>query len=93
MKVIVVGGGASGLVSAIMAARGGACVTVLERNSSCGKKILVTGNGRCNYYNSDQDLSHYHSSNSELISGFINDKNCQMVLDFFDSFHFAWTRS
>lgn len=85
MKVIVVGGGASGLVSAIMAARGGACVTVLERNSSCGKKILVTGNGRCNYYNSDQDLSHYHSSNSELISGFINDKNCQMVLDFFDS--------
>ena len=84
-KVIVVGGGASGLVAAICGAREGAIVTILERNNSCGKKILVTGNGRCNYYNSDQDICHYHSSNCEYISNVINDYNNDMLLDFFDS--------
>ena len=45
-KVIVIGGGASGMVAAIVAARNGASVTILERNNSIGKKILVTGNGK-----------------------------------------------
>ena len=40
MKIIVIGGGASGLTSAITAARNGASVTILERNNTCGKKIL-----------------------------------------------------
>ena len=84
MKVIVIGGGASGLVSAITAARNGIDVTILERNQSCGKKILVTGNGKCNYYNKDQNISHYHSTTPELIYNIINENNCQMVLDFFD---------
>ena len=47
-RVIVVGGGASGLVAAIQAARGGAEVTVIEQKEKLGKKILSTGNGRCN---------------------------------------------
>lgn len=85
MKVFVIGGGASGLVSAIVSARGGADVVVLERNSSCGKKILVTGNGKCNYYNDNQCLEHYHSSNEEVIDKIINDNNCKLVLNFFDS--------
>ena len=51
VNIIVIGGGASGMVAAITAARRGASVTILERMSTCGKKILVTGNGRCNYYN------------------------------------------
>lgn len=63
MRVIIIGGGASGLMAAIVAARGGAKVTVLEHQSQVGKKILVTGNGRCNFTNTDQDLSHYHSEN------------------------------
>lgn len=85
MKVFVIGGGAAGLVSAITAARRGDNVVILERNASCGKKILVTGNGKCNYYNDDQDLRHYHSNSVELISSIINDSNCKMVMDFFDS--------
>lgn len=84
-RVIVIGGGASGLVAAIVAARRGAKVTILEKNSSCGKKILVTGNGKCNYYNRDQDIRHYHSSNMEIISNMTNEVNMKMVLDFFDS--------
>ncbi len=61
MRVIIIGGGASGLMAAITAARGGAKVTILEHQNQIGKKILVTGNGRCNFTNTDQDLSHYHS--------------------------------
>lgn len=63
MRVIIIGGGASGLMAAITAARGGAKVTILEHQNQIGKKILVTGNGRCNFTNTDQDLSHYHSAN------------------------------
>lgn len=50
-KVIVVGGGASGMMAAISAARQGNKVIVLEQRESLGKKILVTGNGRCNFTN------------------------------------------
>ena len=78
--VIVIGGGASGLVSSIMASRNGVSVCVLERNKSCGKKILVTGNGRCNYYNSDQNIRHYHSRNYNLLGKIINDNNILLPL-------------
>ena len=52
--VVVVGGGAAGLVAAIMAARNGAKVLILEHNEVPGKKILATGNGKCNYTNKVQ---------------------------------------
>ena len=50
-KVLIIGGGASGLMAAIMAAREGAEVTILEHMDRVGKKILSTGNGRCNMTN------------------------------------------
>lgn len=50
-KIIVVGGGASGMMAAISAARLGNKVTILEQKENLGKKILVTGNGRCNFTN------------------------------------------
>ena len=50
-KVIVAGGGASGLAAAIAAAENGAAVTVLEHKDRVGKKILMTGNGKCNLTN------------------------------------------
>ena len=49
--VIVVGGGAAGLMAAIHAARGGAQVLVLEHMERPGKKLLMTGNGKCNFTN------------------------------------------
>lgn len=59
-KVIVVGGGASGLVAAIIAKRHGAEVCIIERNLKLGKKILATGNGRCNFTNVDAMPIHYN---------------------------------
>ena len=50
-KVVVIGGGAAGLMAAIAAAREGAQVTLLEKNEKLGKKIYITGKGRCNVTN------------------------------------------
>lgn len=60
--IVVVGGGASGLSAAIAAAQCGAAVTILERLPRVGKKILATGNGRCNLGHSGCDFSHYHGT-------------------------------
>lgn len=48
MKVIVIGGGPAGMMAAISAAKAGNHVTLLEKNSSLGRKLLITGKGRCN---------------------------------------------
>ena len=66
-KVIIAGAGASGLVAAIAAARTGAEVTVLEAMDRPGRKLLLTGNGRCNLTNMDPELStHYYGSGQKL---------------------------
>lgn len=59
--VIIVGGGASGLIAAITAARRGLQVGIIERLNRVGKKILVTGNGRCNMTNTHISPKNYHS--------------------------------
>ncbi len=61
--VIIVGGGAAGMVAAIAAARLGAAVTLLERLPRVGKKLLATGNGRCNFANACPQLNRYHGRN------------------------------
>lgn len=58
-RVVIIGGGASGMMAAIVAARKGAKVTLLEKNKQVGKKLLVTGNGKCNFSNENQELSYY----------------------------------
>lgn len=84
-KVIVIGGGASGLVSAIIAARNGNDVLLLEKNNNCGKKLLMTGNGKCNYWNKDMTLKHYRSKNMRIVGTLLSDENLDKVMNFFDS--------
>ena len=50
-KVIVIGGGAAGMLAAIAAAQNGHKVTILEKNEKLGKKVFITGKGRCNLTN------------------------------------------
>jgi len=60
--IAIIGGGASGLAAAITAARLGAAVVILEKLARVGKKILATGNGRCNLGNLSQELDAYWGS-------------------------------
>ena len=55
-KVVIVGCGASGIIASIFASKNNE-VIILERNSNPLKKILLTGNGKCNYFNDNQDIS------------------------------------
>ena len=71
MKVCIIGGGAAGLMAAINIKTPDNEVIILEKNEELGKKILVTGNGRCNLWNSDMDLSNYNSSTPELLNNII----------------------
>jgi len=58
MKTIVIGGGPAGMLSAISAAQRGNDVTIIEKMESLGKKLLITGKGRCNITNS-ADMSEF----------------------------------
>lgn len=70
-KIIVVGAGASGMCAAITAARKGAKVTLIEKNDIAGKKISMTGNGRCNITNEAMDASCYNSSARCRMAGWL----------------------
>lgn len=67
-KVVVAGGGASGLAAAIFAAENGARVTVLEHKDRVGRKILMTGNGRCNLTNMSDVHGKYYSSDADSLN-------------------------
>lgn len=83
-RIVVIGGGASGLIASIYAKTQNTEVILLERNSTFGKKILATGNGRCNYWNQDQDLSHYNSQNKNLLEFIITAENQKEIMEFFN---------
>jgi predicted Rossmann fold flavoprotein len=70
--IIVVGGGASGIIAAITAKDLGKDVAILESNDRIGKKILTTGNGRCNISNKYLDYSRYHSTNNSFFHFTLN---------------------
>lgn len=82
MKIAIIGAGASGMVAALNLAKNN-LVYVFEKNSDVGKKLLLTGSGRCNLGNVDNSLSKYHSSNGELIKYIINDSNLNKVNELF----------
>lgn len=84
IRVCIIGGGASGMVAAIAASRSGAEVTILEKNARVGKKILATGNGRCNLTNINLDISRYHGSHPEFVYGPFARFGCEKTMEFFE---------
>ena len=84
-QIVIIGGGASGLVAAIMAARNGARVVVLERMQRVGKKLLATGNGRCNLSNRRVGPAHYHGARPEFVEGVFAQFGLEKTLHFFES--------
>lgn len=83
-RVAVIGGGASGLMAAIMAARQGAQVTILEHKDRVGKKILMTGNGRCNLTNMNDIHQKYYGENLDFIYQTIDAFDAKKVRTFFE---------
>ena len=85
MQIIIIGSGASGLAAGISLLRCGNDVTILERNNISGKKLLLTGSGRCNYFNNDQNIAHYHSSDKDILEKIITSDNIKLVEEFIAS--------
>ena len=85
IKIAVIGGGASGLVASIYAKNNNTIVDLYEKNDEIGKKILVTGNGRCNYFNEDFTTDKFYSFNKYDLSNIINNNMKDEILTFFSS--------
>ena len=66
MKVLVIGGGAAGMMAALTAAENGHAVTLLERQGRVGRKLMATGNGRCNLTNHHVSPAHYHGQEPDF---------------------------
>jgi predicted Rossmann fold flavoprotein len=85
VDMIVVGAGAAGLIVSITAARAGQKVLLLEQNSKIGKKILVSGNGKCNIDNKYITSKRFHGQNTDFIQKVLKDHNFDSVQKFFTS--------
>jgi len=86
-KIIVVGGGAAGMLAAYFAAEAGNKITLLEKNEKLGKKIYITGKGRCNLTNAcdvEELFLNVKSNSKFLYSAFYGFDNSR-VIDFFES--------
>lgn len=86
-KIAVIGGGASGLVAAIAAARTNplAQITIYEKKDTIGKKILATGNGRCNLTNKDMKASYFRSDNFPVAEEVLQKFGYEDTISFFSS--------
>ena len=82
--MIIIGGGAAGLASAVLSAKSGFKTVVLEKSDRVGKKLLLTGNGLGNICNKDIAPKHFHSENKDKLSKFLKKYTLSDALDFFD---------
>lgn len=83
-KIAIIGGGASGMTAAIAAAREGAEVTIYE-HLKLGKKILATGNGKCNLGNQDMKTEYFHSTCKECVESCLARFGTKQTVQFFES--------
>jgi len=81
----IVGAGASGLMASILLARDGHKILLLEQNSKVAKKILASGNGKCNITNIDITPQHYHSSNPTFIKEVLDGYGVDKIREVFSS--------
>lgn len=83
--VIVIGGGASGMIAALTAAENGRSVVLLERQSRVGRKLLATGNGRCNLTNYNLSPARYHGEDSGFCAHALRTFDVGATLQYFAS--------
>lgn len=83
MKIGVIGGGAAGMMAAITASEEGAEITLLEGGERVGKKLLSTGNGKCNLGNLKLDPEEYYGASKEWLSDCLERFDSQEIIRFF----------
>ena len=91
MNTAIIGGGASGMVAAIVSAQNNEEVTIFEHMSRMGKKLLLTGSGKCNISNKDMDISHFHGSDKDLVGSVLGQFPPKKTLAFFESLGLLFT--
>lgn len=84
-KIIVIGGGASGMVAAIHAKESDNEVLLLEKNDRIGKKILATGNGKCNLGNRNLKRECYYTGDPEFVDRVLKQYDTSGTISFFES--------
>lgn len=84
-KVIVIGGGAAGLIAALSASEKGYRVIILERNDRIGRKLLATGNGRCNFTNINLDIENYHGKNNKFGYSALSQFDVYRTMSYFET--------
>ena len=89
-KIIIIGGGPSGIMAAIFAKRKNINneITIIERNEKIGKKILISGNGRCNLLNKNLSFDRYYSSSKDndiLLKNVFKDFDNKKILNYFEN--------
>lgn len=92
MDVIVIGAGASGLMAAIIAAKNGANVTLIEAQKKTGKKLSITGNGKCNFTNynlidldTKDKVERYYYGNADFIGSVLERFGVEDTIHFFEN--------
>lgn len=83
-KIIIIGGGAAGMMAALSAKKNGGDVIILERNDRVGKKLLATGNGRCNYTNKNLTINNYHGNNPKFAYSALSGFSVEQTMEFFE---------
>ncbi len=83
--VAVIGGGASGIMACLFAARSGCRVVLFEKQNKLGRKISVSGNGRCNIANTGLDILRYHGTNTSVLHSIFARFGFSETVDFFSS--------
>lgn len=83
-SVAIIGAGASGLIASLFASSGSR-VTLYEKQKKTGRKILASGNGRCNISNRNIDITHYHGNNTKFVLNVFSKFGLPETIDFFVS--------
>jgi hypothetical protein len=83
--IIIIGGGAAGMMAGIGASRKGKSILIVEKNLKLGRKVLATGNGRCNVTNRYADKSYYHGASPDFVEKVLSHFDQHKVMKFFEN--------
>jgi predicted Rossmann fold flavoprotein len=90
--ITIIGAGASGLFVSILLAKKNYNITIIEKNPKAGRKILASGNGKCNITNQNLSLDNFHSTHQSFFKYAINNMPYEKIKNYFSSFGLEITK-